>query len=69
MKALLKSLLLTAVLIMSAQAAHHENPKVLIKTTMGDITVSLNADKAPLSVLTFLSMSIAVFTTAQFSIA
>ena len=54
MKALLKSLLLTAVLMMSAQAAHHENPKVLIKTTLGDITVSLNADKAPLSVANFL---------------
>jgi peptidyl-prolyl cis-trans isomerase A (cyclophilin A) len=54
MKALLKSLLLTAVLMTSALAAHHENPKVLIKTTLGDITVSLNADKAPLSVANFL---------------
>jgi cyclophilin family peptidyl-prolyl cis-trans isomerase len=31
------------------------NPKVLIKTTKGDITVELNADKAPLSVQNFLS--------------
>ena len=31
------------------------NPKVLIKTTMGDITVELYSDKAPLSVQNFLS--------------
>ncbi len=31
------------------------NPKVLIKTTLGDITVELYSDKAPLSVQNFLS--------------
>jgi cyclophilin family peptidyl-prolyl cis-trans isomerase len=31
------------------------NPMVLIKTTKGDITVELNAEKAPLSVQNFLS--------------
>ena len=31
------------------------NPMVLIKTTYGDITVELNAEKAPLSVQNFLS--------------
>jgi cyclophilin family peptidyl-prolyl cis-trans isomerase len=33
----------------------NSNPKVLIKTTKGDITVELYSDKAPLSVQNFLS--------------
>lgn len=35
--------------------AKEDNPKVLIKTTKGDITVELYPDKAPLSVNNFLS--------------
>ncbi len=35
--------------------AKEDNPKVLIKTTLGDITLELYPDKAPLSVKNFLS--------------
>jgi len=35
--------------------AKEDNPQVLIKTTLGDITIELYPDKAPLSVKNFLS--------------
>ena len=47
-------LLAISMLALSVNSQAIENNRVLIKTTMGDITVSLNADKAPLSVANFL---------------
>ncbi len=47
------SLLLPAFAIADGQAA--DNPRVLIKTSEGDITLQLFADKAPVTVANFLS--------------
>jgi cyclophilin family peptidyl-prolyl cis-trans isomerase len=41
-------------LALVAGAARAENPKVVIKTSMGDITVELFQDKAPITVKNFL---------------
>jgi peptidyl-prolyl cis-trans isomerase A (cyclophilin A) len=43
-----------ASLVLLAGVARAENPKVLIKTSMGDITVELFQDKAPVTVKNFL---------------
>lgn len=42
-------------LVFSGAKANAANPKVLMKTTLGDITVELFADKAPVTVGNFLS--------------
>jgi peptidyl-prolyl cis-trans isomerase B (cyclophilin B) len=42
-------------LLGSVSNAAQDNPKVLMKTTKGDITIELYPDKAPLSVANFLS--------------
>ena len=34
--------------------AHAENPKVILSTNHGNITIELNADKAPITVKNFL---------------
>ena len=47
-------LLAFSMLTVSLNSQAIEKNRVLIKTTLGDITVSLNADKAPLSVANFL---------------
>jgi len=55
MKSLIQHLLLAAILTLGITAnASAENPRVLIKTSMGDIELELDADKAPLSVKNFL---------------
>lgn len=42
-------------LVFSGAQASEANPKVLMKTTLGDITIELFADKAPVTVGNFLS--------------
>ncbi len=44
-----------AMLIAFPLIAQAANPKVLMKTNKGDITIELNADKAPITVKNFLS--------------
>ncbi|MDH7512978.1 MAG: peptidylprolyl isomerase [Clostridiales bacterium] len=50
-------LLLTGLFLVFAgtQTASAANPKVLMKTSKGDITIELNEDKAPVTVRNFLS--------------
>ena len=53
----LLSYLLAAILSVSMSAARAEsteNPRVLMKTTDGDITIELFADKSPITVENFL---------------
>ncbi len=56
---MLKSLLLSLSLLLAplalAEETHTPNPLVVIKTSEGDITLRLFADKAPISVANFLS--------------
>ena len=52
MKTLLTSLLL--VLTMTTANAEGTNPRVLLQTSKGDITLELNAEKAPVTVANFL---------------
>ncbi len=53
---LASALVLMGALVMGAVVAESaENPKVLMKTSMGDITIELFPDKAPLTVKNFLS--------------
>jgi cyclophilin family peptidyl-prolyl cis-trans isomerase len=52
------SIISTCVLIFfvfSVNCAAQANPKVLMKTSKGDITIELSADKAPITVKNFLS--------------
>src|SRR5262245_51757208 len=42
-------------LVLAAGIARAENPVVVISTSLGDIKVELNADKAPITVKNFLS--------------
>ncbi|ARU89272.1 peptidylprolyl isomerase [Pseudomonas sp. M30-35] len=52
---MLKKIILAAcTLVFASSLWAAANPKVLISTTMGDIEVELNADKAPISVKNFL---------------
>jgi peptidyl-prolyl cis-trans isomerase A (cyclophilin A) len=52
---MLKKLLLsTCALLFAGHLLAAENPKVLLSTSLGDIEVELNADKAPLSTANFL---------------
>jgi cyclophilin family peptidyl-prolyl cis-trans isomerase len=55
MRRLLATATLFAALIGLTQTALAANPKVLIKTNVGDITVELDPDKAPATVKNFLS--------------
>ena len=52
MKPFLLSLLL--VLTMTTAQAENANPQVLLKTSKGDITLELNAEKAPVTVANFI---------------
>ena len=47
--------LASAFLVFAATLAEAANPKVLMKTSKGDITIELYADKAPLTVKNFLA--------------
>ncbi len=49
------TLLATISLLLGTAAVSHAGPKVLIKTSHGDITAELNEEKAPESVKNFLS--------------
>jgi len=53
--------LASAFLAFAAVAAEAANPKVLMKTTKGDITIELYADKAPITVKNFLAYTDAKF--------
>ena len=53
--------LASAFLAIAAVAAEAANPKVLMKTTKGDITIELYADKAPITVKNFLAYTDAKF--------
>jgi cyclophilin family peptidyl-prolyl cis-trans isomerase len=55
MRRLLATATLFAALIGLTQTALADNPKVLINTNVGDITVELDPDKAPATVKNFLS--------------
>ncbi len=48
-------LLASAFLMFAAVAAEAANPRVLMKTSKGDITIELYADKAPITVKNFLA--------------
>ena len=66
---MLKALLLCLTMVLPASALAEEkaapsNPQVMIKTSEGDITVQLFADKAPLTVANFCPMWTAASTTA-----
>jgi cyclophilin family peptidyl-prolyl cis-trans isomerase len=50
----LKSLFLSVTLLFGASALTMAGPKVLLKTTQGDITIELDSEKAPESVKNFL---------------
>lgn len=54
---MIRTLLLTFILLLNpaAQASGVGNPQVIIKTSEGDITLVLFADKAPVTVANFLS--------------
>ncbi len=55
MRSLLQRLLLATLLLLGpAGAARAETPRVLIETSMGDIELELDADKAPKTVANFL---------------
>jgi len=54
-RALLVVLLAGAFMAFSDAAASSANPKVLMKTSKGDITIELYQDKAPITVRNFLS--------------
>lgn len=54
-RALLVVLLAGAFMAFSGAAASAANPKVLMKTSKGDITIELYQDKAPITVRNFLS--------------
>jgi peptidyl-prolyl cis-trans isomerase B (cyclophilin B) len=51
----LKSLILSLTLLFGASAFATAGPKVLLKTTKGDITIELDAEKAPESAKNFLA--------------
>ena len=55
MKKLLATLLLISGIITSATTAYAANPKVIMTTNVGAITIELDADKAPKSVGNFLN--------------
>ena len=54
----MEKLIVVAILLLVGMVAIPQateaNPKVLIKTSMGDITIELNADKAPITVKNFM---------------
>ncbi|TDQ36174.1 peptidylprolyl isomerase [Thiopseudomonas denitrificans] len=52
---MLKKILLASTLILSSPLWAADNPRVLLSTSLGDIELELNAEKAPLSVENFLS--------------
>ncbi len=56
-KGLIAGLIATGMIFLLAAVSNAvpENPKILMKTTKGDITIELYPDKAPLSVANFLS--------------
>lgn len=51
---MLKRLIGTCALILTATTALADNPRVLLQTSHGDMVVELNAEKAPISVENFL---------------
>ncbi len=51
----LSLLIVILLLVLPLMTFARENPKVLMKTTMGDITIELFKEKAPISVENFLS--------------
>jgi len=51
----LSLLIVVLLFVLPLMAFARENPKVLMKTTMGDITIELFKEKAPISVENFLS--------------
>lgn len=53
-KALIGTLWACSTLIASVASAEEANPKVMMKTTDGDITIELFADKSPITVENFL---------------
>jgi cyclophilin family peptidyl-prolyl cis-trans isomerase len=55
MRAILSIVAVTTMLAAGAGRAEGKNPMVLISTSMGDIKVELNEEKAPLTVKNFLS--------------
>ena len=48
-------ILTAAVLIAAPFCSGNDNPKILIKTELGDITVEIFAEKAPITALNFLN--------------
>ncbi len=54
MKQLLTSLLLVLIMTTANAQDASQNPRVLLQTSKGDITIELNAEKAPITVANFL---------------
>jgi len=65
MKSLISSLVGLLLLALAGQSAADESkPRVLMQTSMGDIVIELEQEKAPQTVANFLNMWMTAFTMA-----